>query len=245
MKKKKNSVYGIVIPAANEEKTIKKFTLELIKEITKLSITAKIFFVVDTVSKDNTIHILKKIAETEKMVHVIYEPKNKNVVDAYIRGYREALKEKCDFAIDMDCGFSHLPKELSLFVNAFEQGYECVFGIRPLLSVQYTVPFKRRLFSLGGTLLGNILLKTHYKDLTSGYVGYSNKTLTSIVKKPLRSIGHFWHTEMRYRAKNYHYIEVPITYNFPSNSVRWNIVKNALQTLITLSIEERKRKTSN
>src|ERR1041385_70040 len=83
---------AFVIPAANEEDNIYRFCSALSKEIKKLNINAKVFFVVDDASKDKTLDSLRKISKKNKLFKVIYEPKNKNVANAYTRGYEEALK---------------------------------------------------------------------------------------------------------------------------------------------------------
>ena len=225
----------MVIPVANEAETIEVFCLDLLKNIHKLKIDATVFMVIDNASKDDTKKILEKISKKYKLIKLIYEPKNRNVVDAYVRGYREAIKNKCDFIIEMDSGFSHLPSELHKFIKGYEEGYDCVFGIRPLLSVTYKVPLKRRMFSLGGTLFSNLLLGTHYKDMTSGYEGFRREVLEQILKEPLKSTGHFSQTEIKYRARRSNYKEVRITYKFPTPRVRIGSVVNSISTLLYLS----------
>jgi len=233
---------GIVIPAANESETIEAFCLDLIKNIHRLKINAKVFIVVDNASKDNTKSILEKIVKKYKLIKLVYEPKNRNVVDAYVRGYREAIKYKCDFIIEMDSGFSHLPSELHKFIQGYKEGYDCVFGIRPLWSINYKVPLKRRIFSLGGTILSNLLLGTSYKDMTSGYEGFRREILEQILRESLKSSGHFWHTEIKYRAKDFHYKEVPITYKFPTPRVKLNSIYNSFIILFYLATDRWSKK---
>ncbi len=239
MKQKKNKTtkIGFAIPVANESETIKEFCLDLIKNIKLFKINAVVFIVIDNASKDGTKKILEKIVKKNNLIKLIYEPKNRNVVDAYVRGYREAIKNNCDFIIEMDSGFSHLPSELHKFIKGYEEGYDCVFGIRPLLSINYNAPLKRRLFSLGGTILSNLLLGTHYKDMTSGYEGFKKDVLVKILKEPLRSTGHFSQTEIKYRARNFKYKEVKITYRFPTPRVKMSSVYNSFSTLFYLSFD--------
>lgn len=234
MVKRERKKIGIVIPVANEEKTIRTFSQVLIDEIKKLKAKIIVFFIIDNASKDNTREILNEIAKNNSAVKIIFSPNNKHVVDAYIKGYKQALKFSCDVAIDMDSGFSHSPSQLAQFIDAFNKGYDCVFGIRPLWSSSYKVPLIRRIYSLIGTLVSNLLLGTHFHDYTSGYVGYKASVLRKILKRPLYSVGHFWHVEMRYRAHLYKYLEVPIDYKAPSKRVSKKIMFNSLYTLFTL-----------
>ncbi len=226
---------GIVIPVANESKTIKAFCLDLVKNIRNLKLNANVFIVIDNASADDTRNILLQIVRKYKMIKLIYEPKNKNVADAYVRGFREAIKFKCDFIIEMDSGFSHLPSELFKFIEGYEEGYDCVFGVRPLWSLNYKVPLKRRLFSLGGTVLANLLLGTHSKDMTSGFEGFRLKVLEKILKDPIKSTAHFFQTEIRFRAKKFKNKEVYITYNNPSPRVKMESLYNSFATLFSLS----------
>jgi dolichol-phosphate mannosyltransferase len=226
---------AIISPAANEEATIKQFVLTLLTEIKKLKIHATIFIIVDNASTDNTIPIVKQLSKKHKDIELLYEPKNRNVVDAYIRGFHEAVRLNYDYIIEMDCGFSHLPSELTTIIIALGKGYECVFGIRPLTSLSYSVPFIRRVYSLGGTVLSNFLLGMHYKDTTSGFNGYQGKVLKKLITTPFASTGNFWHTELRYRARHSRYTEVMITYTAPSNRVNRMTIANSFSVLFTLS----------
>jgi dolichol-phosphate mannosyltransferase len=235
---------GVVVPVANESENIILFCNELLKNIKNLKINASVFFVVDNVSTDNTKELLLTFAKKHIQIKVIYEPKNKNVVDAYVRGFKEAIKYNCDFIIEMDSGFSHLPQELYKFVQGYKEGYDCVFGVRPLWSFKYNVPFHRRIYSLGGTILSNSLLGTHFIDMTSGYEGFKKEVLKELIKEPLKSIGHFYQTELRFKARNYRYKEVNITYNNPTPRVKWKYIYNAFETLFLLASSKSQKKIS-
>ena len=49
------------------------------------------FVVLDRACKDNTRALLDEFATHEPRLTVIWAPENTNVVDAYVRGYREAM----------------------------------------------------------------------------------------------------------------------------------------------------------
>lgn len=230
--------WGIVIPVANEELVITQFIKELSKEAERIPGKVSIFFVIDNVSTDKTHDLLKKAGQKNSMIQVVYEPKNRNLVDAYIRGYKEALKQNCDFIIEMDCGFSHQPKELHKFVEGLLEGYDCVFGIRPLWSPSYKVPFDRRIYSLGGTILANVFLGTRLKDMTSGFEAFTAKAAKAITASPFKSTGHFFQTEVRFRARKFRSKQVWINYNFSASTLSKSSIDNSFSTLFTL-IRER------
>ncbi len=145
----------------------------------------------------------------------------------------------------MDAGFSHLPSELSKFVNKIDKGtYDAVFGKRPLWSPRYKVKLLRRIYSLCATLLPNFLLGMKFKDISSGYESFNLKTLKKIISQPFLSTGHSWHIEVKYRCKDLNYTEIPITYNFPSNTIALLTLKNSIFVLFSLWLDRMKAKIS-
>ena len=72
------------------------------------------------------------MSKKDKRFITVWAPENRNVVDAYIRGYKEALygDYNCDYVIEMDGGLSHDPSSLSMFVRNLQEGHNCVFGSR-------------------------------------------------------------------------------------------------------------------
>lgn len=235
---------AIIVPAANEEDTIKDFCRELLTYGKVITASVTIYFVIDTVSTDNTLQIIKKISSKHPEIKVLYAPENKCLADAYVCGYKEAIKNKFDYIIEMDCGFSHLPSELHQFTDALDKGYDCVFGIRPLWSFSYPAPLKRRIYSLGGTLLANTLLGTKLQDMTSGYEAFTLNAAKKIFRTKLKSTGHFFQTEVRYRARKMNYFQTPIHYSFPSPRVKTDSLVNSFETLFHLFWSRMRRRDS-
>lgn len=229
---KTNIRIAIVTPLANEAQTLKSYARELFCELQKIAHQFTVYFVIDKASKDQTLEIAEVLAQKYPNLEIIFEPKNKNVVGAYLAGFRKAIKANFDFIIEMDAGFSHQPREIIRFVNKLGQGYDCVFGVRPLWSPLYHVPFNRRFFSLAGTVLANLLLKTRLSDMTSGFEAFSRQSLKKIIVTPLFSTGHFYQTEIKLRARRLglSISTVPITYRFPTNSISRISLDNAAKT---------------
>jgi len=238
---KANKQIGIVTPLANEEATLIKYTSSLFTAVKKLKLSVRVYFVIDKASHDQTLTLSRQLAKKYPGLTVIYAPKNQNVVDAYLVGFKTALKDSCDYIIEMDAGFSHQPKEISGFIEKLNQGFDCVFGVRPLWSPFYAVPFARRVYSLSGTILSNLFLGTRLADMTSGFEAFTAKALKKMITSPLLSTGHFYQTEMRLRAHrlNLTMTTVPITYRFPSKSVNRKSLLNAWKTLFWYSIHRK------
>jgi len=226
-----NVNWALVIPMANEEMDFDPFISELLKSLDKIK-SGTVYFVVDMASKDKTLECCQELSERDARFITIWAPGNKNVVGAYIRGYREALKNNHDYIIEMDAGLSHDPALLPVFLSELLKNYECVFGSRFIKGGSMgNSPWKRRILSSAGTKLSNILLGSKLHDMTSGYQGFNKATVEKFTAYPLKSTAHFYQTELRYLLRNRRQVEIPITYNAPSPRVSDSSIKNSLSVL--------------
>ncbi len=224
--------FAVVVPMANEEKEFHLFIKELTQTLDQLE-GGKVFLVVDKVSKDNTLEMCKDLSIRDKRYVTVWAPENKNVVDAYIRGYREALLSGSEIIIEMDAGLSHDPQSLPAFLQAFEEDYECAFGSRFITGGSiYDSNWYRTLLSRSGTLLSNILLGTKLNDMTSGFQGFRASIVKNFCEYNLLSQAHFYQTELRYLLRNKRYKEIPINYRAPSPSVSRKAIINSLSVLM-------------
>jgi len=226
-----NTDFAVVIPLANEEAEFAPFAEALQAVLTKLG-NGSVYFVVDTVSKDNTLELSRQLSSRDQRFVCIYEPLNKNVVDAYLRGYREAYERGHEIIIEMDAGLSHDPGSLPEFLSAFAGGFDCVFGSRFMKGgAMPDSSLKRKILSKGGTLLSNFLLGSQLHDMTSGYQGFKREVVKQVLDYGLKSKAHFYQTEVRYLLRKKKWTEIPITYRAPSPSVSQNSINNSLQLL--------------
>lgn len=223
--------FAIVIPMANESEIFFPFVTSLTNELDKLN-CGKVYFVIDKVSKDNTLELCENLSLSDNRFITIWSPENRNVVDAYMRGYREALKNKHEFIIEMDAGLSHDPKALPMFLRKLNDGNECVFGSRFINGGSiFDSSWKRTFLSKFGTLISNLLLGTKMYDMTSGYQGFNANIVENIVTYSLLSKAHFYQTELRYLLRKTHFAEIPIHYRAPSPSVFKKAIYNSFYVL--------------
>lgn len=212
---------GIVCPMANEGAAAVTFVLEVLETCRPWSFKSVTFFaVLDNVSKDNTRDLLEALAREQPQLRVVWAPENRSVVDAYIRGYREALAAGSDWILEIDAGFSHQPADIPRFFEAMAQGYQCVFATRFALggSISETSP-RRRTVSRGGTALTNLLLGTKLTDMTSGFELFSRPVLQQVLDRGIRSRGPFFQTEIKTYCRGLRWAEVPIQYRAASHNV--------------------------
>lgn len=228
---------GIVIPLANEESTIDELIERILRQVPR---ETKIFCVIDTISKDRTREKIQAWGKKDSRVILVWAPENRCVVDAYFRGYREALKNNCDWILEMDGGFSHTPEEIPRFLQAMEQGYDFAGGSRFMKGGKYIHPRIRYCISLFGTWLTNFLVGTKMKDMTSGFECFTRNALERVIQEGVKSRAHFFQTEIRIMMHEYHWVEVPITYRNPSSKVGKASLKESFTRLWALRGKQKK-----
>jgi dolichol-phosphate mannosyltransferase len=155
-------------------------------------------------------------------------------VDAYIRGYKEALKQDHQIMIEMDAGLSHDPNTLPSFLTPLFKGdVECVFGSRFIDGGSMgDSPAERKSLSKTGTILSTLLLGTKLKDMTSCYQGFKREVVEGFANYPLKSKAHFYQTEIRYLLRKRKFLEIPIHYKAPSPNVSKKAIKNSIHSLL-------------
>jgi dolichol-phosphate mannosyltransferase len=226
---------GIVCPMANEAATAIRFVDAVLSECERHGFDSVMFFVVvDTVSVDNTRELLEAHRAFQPELSVIWAPETRGVADAYVRGYREALRAGCDWILEIDAGFSHEPSDIGNFVEAMADGRDCVFGSRFRERGQNLGTLRRRVVSRGGTALTNLLLGTKLTDMTSGFQLFTHATLESVLAKGISSKGPFFQTEMKTHCRNLRVAEIPIQYNAGSHGVGRRAITESFITLFQL-----------
>jgi dolichol-phosphate mannosyltransferase len=226
-----NNDWALVVPMANEEREFEAFTNALCKILSRLE-TGTVYFVVDTVSTDDTLRLCTTLSQSDHRFKTVWAPENRNVVDAYIRGYREAYKNQHEIIIEMDAGLSHDPRAIPMFLRVLNEGNDCAFGSRFINGGSMAdSAFSRRFLSKTGTLLSNILLGTKLYDMTSGFQGFKAWVVGKLLAYPLISKAHFYQTEVRYLLRNMRYAEIPIHYQSPSPSVSRRAICDSLSVL--------------
>jgi dolichol-phosphate mannosyltransferase len=224
--------WALVIPLANEEQEFDLFVDALVAVLDRLS-SGKVYFVVDTISKDRTLELCRELERRDARFTTVWAPENRNVVDAYMRGYREAYERGHELIIEMDAGLSHDPRALPMFLRVLNEGNECAFGSRFINGGSITESsYKRLLLSKVGTILSNVLLGTRMYDMTSGYQGFHRDIVGRFLDYKLLSKAHFYQTELRYLLRYTRFAEIPIHYKAPSPRVSGRAISNSIDVLL-------------
>ena len=228
---------GIVTPVGKENQDLEKFILLVLKNCELYFKNIKFYLITDKITSNIALKIIDTLSKDDERIIKIWEPSNKNVVDAYKQGYKKAVKN-VDYILEIDAGFSHDPNQIPLFLQTINLNFSCSLGVRfGLKNSNYKGNFKRFFISYGGTKLINLFLGTKIPDMTSGYSLYSKKCLLDILKMGINSKSPFFQSEMRYYVKNKQYFLVPITYKSPSYNVNFFSIFDSLFNLYRLTLK--------
>jgi dolichol-phosphate mannosyltransferase len=227
-----NYNFAVIIPLANESHDFYPF-IKLLSETLDDINSGAVYFILDKASTDNTLELCLTLSKKDPRFKTIWSPGNKNVVDAYLCGYKEALQDNYAFIIEMDAGLSHDPRAIPMFLRLLNEGNDCVFGSRFINGGSiFDSNWKRTFLSKSGTYLSNFLLGTKFYDATSGFQGFHASIVRKFLEYNFLSEAHFYQTELRYLLREKRYIEAPIHYSAPSPRVSKKAILNSLKVLI-------------
>lgn len=227
----------MVMPAANEEKTIVS-TIESIMNYKEREL--HLYVVMDNYSKDSTEELVKEAMNRYNRLHLVFYKEAKGVATCYLYGFKVAIDEGADFIIEMDAGGSHNVADIPKFLQKLDEGYSCVWGSRFIKGGGVKdLPMYRLFLSQGGTVLSNIVLGTKLRDMTSGYEAFRVEVLKGLNLEKFMSRGHMYQTEMRFYCRKQKAIEVPIVYVGSDTVLKFKSVTEALGILFKLKKYEK------
>jgi dolichol-phosphate mannosyltransferase len=171
--------------------------------------------VIDDNSPDGTGLIGDRAAAADARVKVAHRPGKQGLGVAYRWGYRWALDEGYDFILQIDCDFSHDPKDLSR-IRALLETHPAVNGSRRVPGGG-TIgwPWYRNLVSSGGSLYARTILRSPIRDLTAGFKGFRREALEKLDLSAIRSNGYGFQIEVTATllALGVPVYEMPILFN--------------------------------
>ncbi len=202
----------VIIPTYNEKENVERMlrtVFSLPKEFHVL--------IVDDGSPDGTANIVKSLQQEFKDKLHIHERKGKlGLGTAYIAGFRWALERDYGFVFEMDCDFSHNPKDLvRLYEGCTTGGGDMSVGSRYVKGGGVeNWPFKRLAMSFCASIYVNAILWIGVRDSTAGFVCYRRKVLETIDLDSIKFIGYAFQIEMKYNTNQlgFSIVEVPITF---------------------------------
>jgi dolichol-phosphate mannosyltransferase len=170
--------------------------------------------VIDDSSPDGTGEIADRLAAELDWVDVLHRPRKDGLGRAYLDGFRRALADGAELVLELDCDFSHDPKDVPRLVAAAERA-DLVLGSRYVAGGgTENWGLLRRAISRWGSLYAQVLLGLRVRDLTGGFKCYRRRVLETIDLDAIRSRGYAFQIETTYRAvrAGFRVVEIPIRF---------------------------------
>ena len=167
---------------------------------------------VDDNSPDGTGEVIDSLAEKDARVHCLHRTKKEGLGRAYVAGFKKALELGADDVIQMDCDFSHNPKDI---VRLLAVDADLVIGSRYVKGGSTPGwPFKRRLISRAGGVFIRTVTGMPIADPTGGFKRWRRAALEKLDLDSVESSGYSFQLEMNHRAwkRGLKIAETPISF---------------------------------
>ena len=172
---------------------------------------AELLFVDDN-SPDGTGDVIEEMMKSEPRIHCLHRTKKEGLGRAYVAGFEAALGLGADRVVQMDCDFSHDPKDLP---RLLAEDADLVIGSRYVPGGGTPGwPFKRRLISRAGGVFIRVVTGMPLRDPTGGFKCWKASALHRIDFASVASAGYSFQLEMNHRAwkAGCSIREIPITF---------------------------------
>lgn len=201
----------VIIPTYNEIESVEK----MVNAIFALPQTFDILFIDDN-SPDGTAKKIKEIqALYPERIYLEERPGKLGLGTAYIHGFKWAIAKNFSMIVEMDCDFSHEPKDLIRLRETCLNGADLVIGSRYVSGGKVkNWPLKRILMSYFASVYVRLILWISIKDTTAGYKCYRRKVLETIQLDNVIFKGYAFQICMKYATLKHGFKvkEIPITF---------------------------------
>src|SRR4051812_1069182 len=171
--------------------------------------------VIDDNSPDGTGAIADELARAHSFVAVLHRERKEGLGRACIDGFQHVLAGDAELVLEMDCDFSHDPRDVPRLIAAAEAGADLVLGSRyvPGGGVR-NWGLVRQLISRGGSLYTALFLRMGVKDPTGGFKCFRRAALAELDLEAITPRGYAFQIETTYRVKRagFRVVEIPITF---------------------------------
>ncbi|MDA8793268.1 polyprenol monophosphomannose synthase [Bacteriovoracaceae bacterium] len=199
----------LIIPTYNEIDNIERMLNTLLGLYPELNI-----LIIDDGSPDGTADIVKGFQEKNANINLIQREGKLGLGTAYITGFRFALSKGFDYIFEMDCDFSHDPKDIPNLLSA-AISHDLAIGSRYIGGIRIiNWPMHRLLLSFFASWYTRIITSLPLTDATGGFKCFSRKALESIDLDKIFSNGYSFQIELNYKVwkKGLKIKEVPIVF---------------------------------
>jgi dolichol-phosphate mannosyltransferase len=201
----------VCLPTYNERENLESMVRALARELRD----GDRVLVIDDASPDGTGVIADGLAGELPFVSVLHRERKEGLGPAYLAGFARALADGAELVLEMDCDFSHDPKDVPRLIAAAEEGADLVLGSRYVAGG--SIPnwgLVRRAISLGGNVYAQVILQSRLRDLTGGFKCFRRRVLETVDLAAIDSKGYAFQIETTYRVvrAGFDVVEVPIAF---------------------------------
>ena len=223
---------NIIIPLKDENEQA-EITVRLLNDELKDLKKKFIITLIDDHSSDSTWDLLNKIKEKYNNVEIF---KNE-----YGTGYGNAVrfgieKNKCDSVVFFMGDCSDNPRDIKIYVDYLDQGFDCIFGSRFIKNSKVVdYPFLKLILNRIANNFIRLLFLTKYNDVTNAFKAYKKELLINF--KPILSEHFNINAELALKAisRGYKYKVIPISWqNRKKNISKFKIKEMQKRYIFTI-----------
>ena len=194
-----DGIVAVVVPTYNEAANMP----ELVSRLFSLGIAGLRLYVVDDNSPDGTAQVARRLSDHHGgRIEVISRRAKLGLGTAYVAGFARALRDGCEYVVQMDADLSHVPDHLPSMLRKLENA-DVVVGSR------YTENggsdpswgLRRRFLSAFGNHVIRFVTGLKVRDVTSGFKAYTAAALTSLDMNSFRCRGFGFQSEVAYQCQ--------------------------------------------
>ncbi len=228
----------LIIPTYNEIDNIEK----MLKQVFELYPDINLL-IIDDGSPDGTADIVKKYQQSFSNLHLIQRTGKLGLGTAYIAGFKWALERDFQFVFEMDCDFSHDPRDLAKLLQA-AQTSDLIIGSRYIDGIRIiNWPFRRLLLSYCASIYTRFITGIKILDVTGGFKCFTRQALESLNLEKIFSNGYSFQIELNFKvwSKGLKIKEIPIIFTERrdgQSKMDGGIVKEAIFAVIMLRVRK-------
>jgi dolichol-phosphate mannosyltransferase len=234
----------VLIPTYNEKENVER----MIRKVFSLNTPFELL-IIDDNSPDGTAGIVENLMpEFEGKLHILKRSGKQGLGKAYLAGFHWALQRSYDYVFEMDCDFSHNPKDLKkLYRACVDQNASLAIGSRYVSGINVVNwPLGRVLMSYLASAYVRTVTGMKIMDTTAGFKCYHRKVLETIDLDNIRLKGYGFQIEMKFKTwlHGFKIVEVPIIFKDRTegaskmsggifNEALWGVLKMKIRSWFT------------
>lgn len=222
----------ICLPTYNELENLERMIRALGEQRAEHDLPMTVL-IIDDGSPDGTGDVADRLVAELDWVQVLHRTSKEGLGRAYLAGFQVALDAGADLIMEMDCDFSHDPKDVARMYAARDEA-DLILGSRGVAGGGVRGwPLTRRIISRGGSFYARTILGLKVRDLTGGFKLFHRRVLERLDFDGVEAAGYTFQIELTYRALQAGFTvrEIPIIFidrEFGESKMTGSIVREAM-----------------